>query len=150
MRTPPTTMPALITPFGRDDSIDTGAHRHNLALLTERGVRGFLIGGSTGQGPYLEPGERSVLVRTARDELGEAPFLLVGISAQSVRQAIRQIRELDGAGADAILVVTPTFLLRADHGLVISFFHAVADASTLPVFLYTVPAVTSYELSVDA
>ncbi|MEN8113054.1 MAG: dihydrodipicolinate synthase family protein [Actinomycetota bacterium] len=150
MRTPPTTMPALITPFDRGGSVDMGAHRHNLATLTERGIGGFLIGGSTGQGPYLETGERTVLIEIARSELGDDPFLLAGISAQSVRQANRQIDEAAAAGADAALVVTPTFLLRSDHDLVVSFFLAVADASTLPVFLYTVPAVTGYEISVDA
>ena len=32
--------------------------------LTGRGVPGFLIAGSTGEGPYLEPGERRSLIAT--------------------------------------------------------------------------------------
>ncbi len=70
MTTPPHTMAALITPFDEAGVIDTGAHRHNLRLLTNRGLVGFLIGGSTGQGPYLEPGECTVLTGVAREELG--------------------------------------------------------------------------------
>ena len=62
MKTPPRTMAALITPFYEHGSIDEAAHRHNLTLLTEWGLDGFLIGGSTGQGPYLEPGERLSLI----------------------------------------------------------------------------------------
>lgn len=49
-------MPALITPFTRGGEIDTRAHTHNLKTLAEAGIDGFVIGGSNGEGPYLEPG----------------------------------------------------------------------------------------------
>ena len=147
MQTPPRTMAALITPFDDTGVIDAEAHRHNLRTLADRGLRGFLIGGSTGQGPYLEFEERASLTTHGRDELGSSAFLLTGISAQSVRQALAQISE--SLDADAVLVTTPTLLLRKDPALVASFFRSVADESPLPVFCYSVPAVTSYELPVE-
>lgn len=150
MKTPPRTMAALITPFSEHGSIDEAAHRHNLTLLTEWGLDGFLIGGSTGQGPYLEPGERRVLTSTARDELGSSAFLLTGISAQSVRQAAQQIAEAAAGDADAVLVTTPTLLLRKNAELVQSFYDLVAELSPLPVFCYSVPAVTGYELPIES
>ena len=148
MKQPPRAMAALITPFSQQGSIDPVAHRHNLATLTGWGLDGFLIGGSTGQGPYLEPGERMTLTAVARDELGSEVFLLTGISAQSVRQATAQIHEADEGGADAVLVPTPTMLLRKEARLVESFYLAVADQSSLPVFCYSVPPVTGYEFPV--
>ncbi|MGB5166981.1 MAG: dihydrodipicolinate synthase family protein [Acidimicrobiia bacterium] len=150
MKAPPRTMAALITPFDEHGSIDVAAHRHNLIQLTQWGLNGFLIGGSTGQGPYLEPGERGVLTATARDQLGSSAFLLTGISAQSVRQAEQQIAEAADAEADAVLVTTPTLLLRKNAELVESFYSVVADFSPLPVLGYSVPAVTGYELPVES
>ena len=141
-------MAALVTPFDGAGSIDAGMHRHNLRLLTDRGLAGFLIGGSTGQGPYLEAGERALLTTAATSSLGQAELGQGAIFAQSVRQAALQVSEAAGAGADAVLVTTPTLLLREDHGLVASFFRSVADSSPVPVFCYSVPAVTSYELPV--
>ncbi|HZJ48220.1 MAG TPA: dihydrodipicolinate synthase family protein [Acidimicrobiia bacterium] len=149
MNTPPRTMVALITPFNAGGSLDGSAHIHNLETLTARGLDGFLLAGSTGQGPYLEPGERAFLTATARGALGSAVFLLTGISAQSVRQAMTQVTEAADAGADAVLVTTPTLLLRGNHQLVGSFYRTVADRSPLPVFCYTVPAVTGYELPIQ-
>ena len=143
-------MVALITPFHEDGPIDEAAHRHNLTQLTEWGLNGFLVGGSTGQGPYLEPGERGVLTSTARDELGPSAFVLTGISAQSVRQAAQQIDEAAEAEADAVLVTTPTLLLRKKAELVELFYGLVADLSPLPVFCYSVPAVTGYELPIES
>ena len=150
MKTPPRTMAALITPFDEHGSIDGAAHRHNLEQLTEWGLGGFLIGGSTGQGPYLEPGERAVLTAMARGELGTSAFLMTGISAQSVRQAAQQIGEAADAEADAVLVTTPTLLLRKNAELVESYYGLVGDLSPLPVFGYSVPAVTGYELPIES
>ncbi len=149
MKPPPRTMVALITPFNSDGSLDGAAHIHNLETLADRGIDGYLLGGSTGQGPYLETGERASLTATARETLGSSAFLLTGVSAQSVRQAAAQVAEAVGSGADAVLVTTPTLLLRNDHSLVASFYRSVADMSSIPVFCYTVPAVTGYELPVD-
>jgi len=149
MKTPPRTMVALITPFNDGGTLDGSAHAHNLQTLVQRGLDGFLLAGSTGQSPYLESGERAFLTATARGTLGSAVFLLTGVSAQSVRQAMAQVAEAADSGADAVLVTTPTLLLRSDHELVASFYRTVADRSPLPVFCYTVPAVTGYELPVD-
>lgn len=150
MRTPPRVMPALVTPFDAGEEIDLAAHRHNVRFLWERNVAGFLLAGSTGEGPYLEAGERRSLLTTARDELGDGAFLLCGVSAETVRAAASQIDEAQAGGADAVLVLTPTTLVRGRHHLVEAFFGEIADRSPLPLLLYTVPPVTGYELPVDA
>lgn len=142
-------MPAMITPFDDVGNIIFEAHAHNLRVQTDRGVTGFLLGGSTGEGPYLETGERALLVAEARVELGEDPYLVSGVAAQSVRQAIAQVEESATGGADAALVVTPTSLARGNHAAVMRFYTAVAEAAPIPVFLYSVPAVTGYELPID-
>ncbi len=135
----------MITPFDDNGDIIVEAHHHNLRLQQSRGVTGFVLGGSTGEGPYLEPGERELLVGESRAVLGKEPFLLCGVAAQSVRQATAQVREIADGGADAALVITPTALARGKHEAVIRFFEGVAEASALPIFMYSVPAVTGYD-----
>ncbi len=149
MRTPPRAMPALITPFARDGDLDLEAHAGNLELLTDQGAQGFLLAGSTGEGPYLEGAERQQLVATARSTLGETAYVICGVTAESVRQAICQITEIAAGGADAVLVLTPTTLARGNHDAVALFFIEVADASPLPIYLYSAPAVTAYEIPVE-
>jgi len=150
VRTPPNLMSALITPFDDNGDIIVAAHHHNLQLQTSRGIEGFVLGGSTGEGPYLEPGERGQLVAEARNELGNQPFLVCGVQAQSVRQAIMQVDEIAAAGADAALVVTPTALARGNHEAVGRFYRSVAERATLPIFMYSVPAVTGYDLPTES
>lgn len=139
-------MPALITPFNRRGDIDLRAHGHNVATMWDLGIRGLLIAGSTGEGPYLEPGERHALVETARDATPRA-FLLCGIHAETVRTAQRGIEEAHGAGADAALITTPTTLVRHRPDRIESFFDDLIADSPLPVLLYSVPKVTGVELA---
>jgi len=141
-------MPALVTPFDETGEIDLDAHRHNVAWMTSRGTDGLLIGGSTGEGPYLEPGERRTLVAAAREEAEDA-FILCGVSAESLRTAVALAAEAASAGADALLVVTPTSLARGRDDSIRRFYEALAEIAELPLMLYSVPNVTAYELPVD-
>jgi dihydrodipicolinate synthase/N-acetylneuraminate lyase len=146
----PRLLPALITPFDQAGEIDLAAHRHNLTTLWERGIKGFLIAGSTGEGPYLEGGERHTLVKEARKRLGRRAYLACGISAETERQAMAMIKEAADAKADSVLVITPTTLTRNRMTYVEAFYRDVADASPLPVLLYSVPGVTAFELPEDS
>ncbi len=146
MKNIPDFMPALITPFGQRGEIDIRAHTSNLRILAERGIEGYLIGGSNGEGPYLEPGERARLVKAGRRR--KAHFM-VGIAAQSTRLALAQVAEATEAGADSLLVLTPTTLVRDRDEAILRFYRSVADRSSVPMFLYSVPPVTAYSLPVD-
>lgn len=149
MRTPPRMLPALITPFASNGNLDLDAHAANLATFHERGITGFLLGGSTGEGPYLEPGERLALLETARSTLGTTPFLMAGVMSESFRGAMSQIAEAAEGGADAVLVLTPTSLIRGREEYVEGFYKDVAKASSLPVLLYSVPLFSAYEPPIE-
>jgi 4-hydroxy-2-oxoglutarate aldolase len=142
----PEYMPALITPFTARGEVDLKAHTQNMRVLADKGITGFVIGGSNGEGPYLEPGERGRLVKAGRRR--KAHFM-VGISAESTRMALAQIAEAAEAGADTLLVLTPTTLARGRDDAVVDFYRAVADRSTTPILLYSVPPVTGYSLPIE-
>ena len=145
MLPPPEFMPALITPFTKSGEIDTKAHTSNLKVLADQGIKGFVIGGSNGEGPYLEPGERLHLVKTGRRR---KTHFMVGIAAETTRVALAQVQEAVDAGADSVLVMTPTTLTRGRDAAVLFYYRGIADASPLPVFLYSVPNVTAVNLPI--
>ena len=83
----------------------------------------------------------------------EGQLVLSGIleeQAESVRQALNQIEEGAHAGADAVLVVTPTTITRRSVPAQVTYFTQVARHSPLPVLLYSVPPNTGYALDLDA
>lgn len=142
----PEYMPALITPFTQRGEVDRKAHTHNMRVLADYGIEGFVIGGSNGEGPFLEPGERERLVRAGRRR--KAHFM-VGIAAESTRIALSQVAEATEGGADSLLVLTPTTLSRGRDDAVVDFYRAVADRAKIPVLLYSVPNVTAYSLPLE-
>lgn len=139
-------MPALITPFGQRGEVDLKAHTRNLRVLAEAGIEGYLIGGSNGEGPYLEAGERGRLIRAGRRR--KAHFM-AGIAAESTRVALAQLDEVTEAGADSVLVLTPTTVARNRDEAILRFYRTIADRSTIPVFVYSVPPVTAYSLPIE-
>ena len=145
----PRTMPALITAFDADENVDVDAHEHNLSVTVAAGAGGVLLAGSTGEGPYLEPGERELLISISRRTFPDLT-IMCGISADTDRLARSQIAEATVGGADAVLVMTPGTLVRNRHRHIIDFYRRIADSSPLPIFLYTVPNVTGYELPADS
>lgn len=142
----PRVMPALVTPFDPGGELDLDAHRHNVGHLADLGIEGFVLGGSNGEGPYLEAGERRALIEAAREAAPNA-HLMVGIMAETVRQGLRQLSEAEAA--DSVLVMTPTTLTRNRPRYVASYFGHIADATEHPLFLYSVPPNTAYSLEVD-
>jgi len=139
-------MPALITPFTRSGELDVDAHEHNLSLLIEQGIQGFVLGGSNGQGPYLEPGDREQLIRAGKRFRS---YLMCGVAAESTRVALAQVHEAEAAGADSLLVLTPTTVARGRDDAILGFYKDIADTAQLPVFLYSVPPVTGYSMPVE-
>lgn len=142
----PDFMPALITPFGQRGELDIKAHTSNMRVLADLGIKGYVLAGSNGEGPYLEDGERARLVKAGRRR--KAHFM-VGIAGQSTRQALTQVAEANEADADSLLVLTPTTLARGRDAAVTRFYRTIADRSQIPVFLYSVPPVTAYSLPVE-
>ena len=142
-------MPALVTALDPDGALHPDAHEHNVARALDAGAKGVVIGGSTGEGPYLEPGERTLLVGRAREAFPDLT-IVCGIFAESARHAHTQICEATDGGADAILVVTPTTLVRDRREWIVDYFEWIADTSPVPVFLYTNPRVTGYELPCES
>jgi dihydrodipicolinate synthase/N-acetylneuraminate lyase len=143
---PTRVMPALVTPFDSDGELEIDSHIHNVSFLAGRGIEGFVLGGSNGEGPYLEKGERQQLLAAAREAAPDA-YLMVGIMAETVREGMRQLRETEWA--DSVLIMTPTTLTRGRPQYVLSYFRYLADASPLPVYLYSVPPNTAYSMEID-
>lgn len=141
----PAYLPALITPFTAGGELDLKAHGHNVKLLADAGYSGFLLAGSTGEGPYIEPGERARLTKSVRRR---KTHLMVGIAGETTRMGLRLVDEAVDAGADSLLVLTPTTMARGRDEAVARYFSSIADHSTVPVLLYSVPPYTSYSLPV--
>jgi 4-hydroxy-2-oxoglutarate aldolase len=135
-------LPPLVTPFRPDGSLDLAAFEANLDSLGEVGLAGFLVLGSNGEAASLEEPEKLALVAAAR-RATPGRFLLAGTGTESTRGTVALTRRAADLGADAVLVLTPHYYRgRMSEEALRRHFVAVADASPVPVYLYSVPAFT--------
>ncbi|HEY6554203.1 MAG TPA: dihydrodipicolinate synthase family protein, partial [Vicinamibacteria bacterium] len=132
----------VVTPFRPDGSVDTAAFETNLDLYSRYDLAGALVLGSNGEAGSLDEGEKLALVGIARARL-EVRLLLVGTGLESTRATIALARKAADLGADAALVLTPHYYkARMTSEALARHFEAVADASPIPILLYSVPAFT--------
>jgi len=135
-------IPPLVTPFRPDGGLDLAAFEANLEALSAHELAGFLVLGSNGEAAGLDEDEKLRLVAAARRLLPRR-FLLVGTGMEGTRGTVALTRKAADAGADAALVLTPHYYKsRMTAEALRLHFEAVADASPVPVYLYSVPAFT--------
>jgi len=141
--------PPICTPFGHDEQIDYDKLELNMKKWSGEDIRGYLVEGSNGEYCYLSQDERVDLVRKVKS-FNSDKLLLAGSGCESTQATIQMTSAMAEAGADAAVVITPFyFKARMSAGALEEHFTAVADASCIPVILYSVPANTGLDLSVS-
>lgn len=135
-------IPPLVTPFLPEGRLDLASFEANLDAYADVDLGGYLVLGSNGETPSLEEGEKLALVRAARAKAGSRP-LIVGTGLESTRATIALTQKAAEAGADAVLVLTPHYYKSQMTAEALRLhYDAVADASAVPVLLYSVPSFT--------
>jgi 4-hydroxy-2-oxoglutarate aldolase len=131
------------TPFNSDQSLDLEGLRSNLRRWNETGIAGYVALGSTGERVNLDEREYMEVIETARAEVPRELSFIVGAGHQSTLHTINEIKRAASAGADGVLVLTPSFYKAAiHHQSLVDHYVAVADASAVPVILYSMPDLT--------
>ena len=130
----------VVTPFDAAGNVDGDAFIHNVRAHLAAGLHGIVVTGSTGEAALLDESERGRLVELARKAVPAGKPLIVGTGAESTRAVVARNRMAAERGADAVLVVAPHYYGDAMTAEALrAHYLQVADASPVPVMLYTIP-----------
>jgi 4-hydroxy-2-oxoglutarate aldolase len=141
--------PPVVTPFQPDGGLDLRAFEVNFATHAQQAFAGFLVLGSNGEAGSLDVQEKLALVRAARRQAA-GRLLLVGTGCESTSATIALTRAVADEGADAALVLTPHYYrAQMTSEALRRHFVALADASPIPVLLYSVPQFTGLTFPVE-
>jgi len=137
----------VVTPFDAGGDLDVAAFGANIRAHLAAGLHGIVVGGSTGEAALLDEAERLRLVEAARKEIQRDRLLVVGTGGESTRGVIARNRAAAQHGADAVLVVAPHYYAGAmTSDALREHYTRVADASPVPVLLYTIPKYMHFAL----
>jgi 4-hydroxy-2-oxoglutarate aldolase len=140
----------VVTPFAPSGDIDGDGFVSNIRAHLAAGLQGIVVAGSTGEAALLDEDERARLVELARKAVPADRTLLVGTGAESTRAVIARNRMAADRGADGVLVVAPHYYGEAMTADALrEHYLRIADASPVPVLLYTIPKYMHFALPAD-
>lgn len=130
---------AMVTPFTEGGDLDlAGAAALATYLVDDLGHDGLVISGTTGESPTTSDVEKSALLETVVQAVGDRCHVLAGVGTFDTAHTLRLAAAAERAGATGLLVVTPYYSRPPQSGL-LTHFRAVADAARVPVMLYDIP-----------
>ena len=135
------------TPFEINGKCTLDAFGTNLRAWAKTGISGFVLLGSTGERVHLDEREYAEVIESARREVSSELAFIAGAGQQSTLGTINEIKKAADAGADAVLVITPSFYRSAiTQETLITHYNTIADGSPVPVILYSMPALTGIKI----
>ena len=137
---------ALNTPFQENGDLDTEAARRLSNYFYEKGIKSLYVCGSTGEGFLLTTEERKRLVEAVTEEVGGKMNIIVHVGTAATRQSVELARHAEQAGADATSAV-PCVYYRPGEESVYRHWTAITQAADLPFFIYNIPQLTGFNLS---
>ncbi|MFO8236210.1 MAG: dihydrodipicolinate synthase family protein [Bacteroidales bacterium] len=142
--------PPLPTSFDFNENLAPDKMKENIRKLSEYDLAGFLVLGSNGELVNLSDKEKEKVYEEAREAIPEDKTMLAGTGCQSTRHTIELTKKAALAGADAVLVLNPSYYkgLMTREALKTHYF-AIADASPVPVIVYNMPANSGLDMDAE-
>ena len=131
----------LATPFdAASGDIAVDQFEDNLRKWLDLPIDGYVLFGSNGEGALLTFAEKKQLTEVAAHTLPREYPLIVGVSAESTRDAINEIDALANSGAEFVLLSPPSYFgASLSAGALAEHYQAIADAAPIPIIVYHIP-----------
>ena len=135
----------IITPFKSNYEIDEGALRSHIRYMMDKGVRGIIPCGSTGEYSLLTKEERKRVVEITLDEVGGKALVIPGTTAVRNEDAVEFTEHAKDKGADAVMV-SPSYYFSTTEDELYQYYKDVAEVG-IPIILYNVPCTVKVDMS---
>lgn len=139
---------ALVTPFNEKMEVDLKDLEKLVKDQVKRGIKGFVVNGTTGESPTLESSEVEDIWQTVKSSAGADAIMILGTGSNSTKKAIHDTQKARDWNADAALVIVPYFNKPPQRGL-FQHFKKIAEESQAPIILYNAPSRTACTMGVE-
>ncbi len=130
-----------VTPF-REKSLelDIRGLAENIRFLSEsKGVTGIVPLGTVGEFPSVSTEERKKVIEAVLDSASGRKTIIAGVSHTNHVEVIELARHAKDCGADAALIVPPTYYMKDNDEGLINFLEIVASKTDIGLVLYNLP-----------
>lgn len=114
-------------------------------FLIKNNVNGLLFLGTAGEVTHMDMEMRLEITKYCIKKTNSRVPTIVGISARSIRECVFYAEYAKKQGADAVILVNPSYIKYSDDGL-FNFYSTIAKQIDLPLFLYNFPSLTGQRI----
>ena len=125
---------AIITPFN-DNGVDYDTLGDLIEFQIKNSTDAIVICGTTGEASTMPDEEHIAVVKFTVDKVNKRVPVIAGSGSNDTRHAIKLAQELEKAGADALLAVTPYYNKATQKGL---YQHFVMTAESVKIRLFCI------------
>src|SRR6201994_1122809 len=140
--------PYLVSPIDAAGTIREKVLARLCDDLIKSGVHGLTPLGSTGEFAYLNPEQRTAVVRTTIEAAHKRVPVIAGVVSTSPANAVAQAKAYQQLGADGILAILEAYFPLSE-AQVEAYFRSIADAVDIPVVIYTNPQFQRSDLTLE-
>ena len=131
---------ALVTPF-RNGKVDFDNYGELIEWQIAKGTDAIISCGTTGEASTMTDAEQIEVVEYAVNKVNGRVPVIAGAGSNDTAHGVALSKELERAGADALLHVTPYYNKCTQKGY-IQHMTAMADNVNIPIILYSVKSRT--------
>ena len=139
---------ALVTPFHKDGSIDFKSLRKLLEKCIDGKVEYLVPLGTTGESATMSKDERSAVLDFVVETVDKRLPVILGLGGNNTQEILHTMEEMEFAGVDAILSVSPYYNRPSQRGIY-QHYRMIANHCPVPVILYNVPARTGSNMDAE-
>jgi len=141
-------LPALVTPFSQDNTINFQALETLMHHFRHVGVTGWVPNGSTGEYFSQSTDERRAVLKFVKDFAADDELLIAGTNAPATREVIEQTAMAKDIGYDTVLLAPP-FYTRPTQNELIRHYETVLDEVDVNIVLYSYPFKDGADISFE-
>ena len=141
-------IPALVTPFNEDWSVNYSALRALVNRLIENGAGGFYVCGSTAECFLLSDAERMKVMEVVTEETNGRVPVIAHVGNISTATAVQYAKHAASCGVSAVSSVPP-FYYKFSLEEIGDYYAGISDAVDLPLIVYSIPAFSGVAVTAD-
>ena len=129
---------ATPAPLTKECALDETGVRTLLAeLAAVPGLAGFLVNGHAGENPSMPLADQCRIAEIAAETAGDRTTVISGVNVENSLAAAAHARDIEAAGADALMVFAPNgWALYQDAETALIHHRRILDATTAPLLLF--------------
>ncbi|MBQ4055045.1 MAG: N-acetylneuraminate lyase [Clostridia bacterium] len=139
-------IPAFVTPFKADGSLNLEAAKAHAKRLIEKGADGLYVGGSSGEMILLSNDERKLLLETLMETVPAGFPIIAHIGAANPADAYDLALHAEKLGVAAISSVTP-FYYKYSFAEIKKYYETISKLVKTPMIIYNIPMLSGSSLN---